>query len=146
MGAEYPPIADYALISDCHAAALVSLAGSIDWCCLPRFDSGACFARLLDWESGGFCSIEPRGDLAEPPSREYLDRTMVLATTFKTTGGDARLIDCFTFAGEAEPRGRRRVLRVIEGMRGSFGFRIEVVPRFDYGAVDPWMRHHGLGV
>jgi len=146
MGSEYPPIADYALISDCHAAALVSLAGSIDWCCLPRFDSGACFARLLDWEGGGFCSVEPKDGPTESAFREYVDGTMVLATTFQATGGEARLIDCFTFAGEEEPRGRRRILRFVEGVRGSFGFRIRVVPRFDYGAVDPWMRHHGLGV
>ena len=55
----YPPIADYALIGDCHSSALVSLAGSIDWCCLPRFDSGSYFGRLLGWTNGGFCSLAP---------------------------------------------------------------------------------------
>ena len=55
----YPPIHEYALIGDCHSAALVSRSGSIDWCCVPRFDSGSCFGRILDWEHGGFCSIFP---------------------------------------------------------------------------------------
>jgi len=70
VAADYPPIADYALIGDCHAAALVSRSGSVDWCCLPRFDSGACFARILDWEQGGCCEIRPEVASELPPSRE----------------------------------------------------------------------------
>ena len=64
----YPPIADYALIGDCHGAALVSRAASIDWWCAPRFDSGSIFGRLLDWERGGHCSLEP-DDQDQPPFR-----------------------------------------------------------------------------
>src|SRR5204863_2428597 len=91
----YPPIADYGLIGDCHGAALVSRAGSIDWCCLPRFDSGSCFGRLLDWESGGHCTVAPTGE-PEDVHRAYVDDTLVLATTFRVAAGEARVIDCFT--------------------------------------------------
>src|SRR5205807_2444137 len=81
-----PSLDDYGLISDCHAAALVSRGGSIDWCCLPRFDSGSCFARLLDAERGGhFALIPPRGATTE---LRYLDATMVLEPTIDA--GDAR--------------------------------------------------------
>ncbi|TML25319.1 MAG: glycoside hydrolase family 15 protein [Actinobacteria bacterium] len=91
----YPPIEDYALIGDCHTAALVSRHGSIDWCCLPRFDSGSCFGRLLDWELGGHCTIAPTGE-PEDVHRAYVDDTLVLATTFRVAAGEARVIDCFT--------------------------------------------------
>ncbi len=59
MTDSYPPIGDYAVIGDCHSAALVSRAAAVDWCCLPRFDSASVFGRLLDWERGGYCQIEP---------------------------------------------------------------------------------------
>ena len=72
----YPPIGDYALIGDCHSAALVSRDGSIDWCCLPRFDSGSTFARLLDWERGGHCSLTPSRAVGHHAA--YLDDTLVL--------------------------------------------------------------------
>ena len=58
----YPPIADYALIGDCHSTALMSRSGSIDWSCMPRFDTDSCFGRLLDWDKGGYCSIAPTQD------------------------------------------------------------------------------------
>jgi len=147
VAADYPPIADYALIGDCHSAALVSRSGSIDWCCLPRFDSGACFARMLDWERGGFCEVLPDVPSTLPSSREYMDQTLVLVTTFNAPGGHARLIDCFTISGDGDESGRprhwRELARIVEGGRGTFDFKIRVVPRFDYGAVDPWIRHLG---
>lgn len=148
MASDYPPIADYALIGDCHGAALVSRAGSIDWCCVPRFDSGACFARLLDWERGGFWEVRPEVDSSTlPPSRSYLEGTLVLVTTFNAPGGHARLIDCFTIPREDEDTGRpphwRELIRIVEGERGTFDFTFRIAPRFDYGAVDPWIRHLG---
>jgi GH15 family glucan-1,4-alpha-glucosidase len=144
----YPPIADYGFIADCHAAALVSRTGSIDWCCMPRVDSDACFARLLDWERGGFCSIEPQTNRESPPSRQYEEGTLVLVTTFRSPQGEARLIDCFTVVEEEEEEGpprRPELIRIVEGERGAMDFRIRIVPRFDYGAVEPWIRRHGTG-
>src|SRR2546423_2095685 len=91
----YPPLSDYAFISDCHSAALVSRSGSIDWCCMPRFDSGSIFGRLLDWDSAGFCSISARQPTATT-AREYIKGTLVLVTTFLGRGGEARIYDCFT--------------------------------------------------
>jgi GH15 family glucan-1,4-alpha-glucosidase len=135
----YPPIGDYALISDCFSAALVSKSGSIDWCCMPRMDSGSCFGRLLDWEQGGFCSIHPEED--SESFRSYLDDTLVLETLFKTGGGEARLLDCFTMyeGGRGDPR--RQLLRVVEGTRGRVDMRLLIVPRLDYGELKPWLRY-----
>ena len=84
------PIGDYALLSDCRSAALVSRDGSVDWLCFPRFDSPAVFARILD-PGGGHFSIRPAGDFQA--SRAYADQTMVLETTFVTAGGTAVLTD-----------------------------------------------------
>src|SRR6202008_3286577 len=84
------PIGDYALLSDCRSAALVSRAGSVDWLCFPRFDSPAVFARVLDSNGGDF-AIRPAGDFQS--SRAYVDQTMVLETTFATTAGTAVLTD-----------------------------------------------------
>src|SRR5215212_6136976 len=142
MASDYPAIGDYGLIADCHGAALVSRTGSIDWCCIPRFDSGACFARLLDSGRGGFCSIEPRGRSEEPATREYLEGTLVLVTTVRTEGGQARVIDCLTMKPE-DDRERREIARIVEGDRGTFEFMLRIVPRFDFGEVDPWVRRHG---
>jgi len=95
----YPAIADYALIADSNSTALVSRAGSIDWCCIPRLDAGSCFGRLLDWEKGGFCSIAPKGGIGNY-SRRYLEDTLVLETTFEAEGGAARLIDCYVLPSD----------------------------------------------
>src|SRR5437660_4109686 len=91
----YPPISDYALIGDCHSSALVSRTGSIDWCCMPRFDSGSCFGRLLDWSRGGYCEIAPADGDGET-ARSYIDGTLVLETRFRVSGGEARVIDLFS--------------------------------------------------
>jgi GH15 family glucan-1,4-alpha-glucosidase len=130
-----PPISSYGLIGESRSAALVSATGSIDWCCLPRFDSGATFARLLD-PDGGHCSIAAE----RAPRRRYLERTLVLETTLESDGGEARLLDFFVPAQEAE---QPCLVRIVEGVRGSVELRAEIVPRFDYGAVSPWLREAG---
>jgi|SRR5581483_5854723 len=138
---DQPPIADYALIGDCHSAALVSTQASIDWCCMPRFDSGSIFARLLDWHRGGHCQIVPTQPYEA--HREYLDDTLVLVTTFETRTGEARLYDCFTMrrGGGRDPR--RQLLRIVEGVQGTLELDLDLRVRFDYAEVRPWLRHHG---
>ena len=136
----YPSIGDYALIGDCHSAALVARDGSIDWCCVPRFDSGSAFGRLLDRRRGGHCSIRPTADGPWDYERSYLDDTLVLETTVLGPGGEAKLIDCFLM-GESGSEDRR-ILRVIEGVRGSLEVEVRIAPRFDYGQVRPWIRRH----
>src|SRR2546430_13168958 len=94
------PIGDYALLSDCRSAVLVSRAGSVDWLCFPRFDAPAVFARILDSEAGHF-AIRPAGDFQS--SRAYVDQTMVLETTFVTAAGTA--VPTHALAGGRDARG-----------------------------------------
>src|SRR3954447_23368181 len=109
----YPPIADYALIGDCASAALVSRAGSVDWCCMPRLDRGACFGRLLDWDSGGCFALAPvETDVLA--SRRYLDGTLVLETTYSHGGGEATVIDCH----DDQHRGREPAVSPAPARRG----------------------------
>ncbi len=137
----YPPISDYGYISDCHSSALVSAYGSIDWCCMPRADSGSCFGRILDWKRGGYCQIAPSGHYET--SRRYLEDTLVLEIMFRTDYGEARLLDCFTMrkGGARDPH--QQILRVIEGIRGRVEFTIGIVPCFDYGTRKSWIRRYG---
>ena len=134
----YPPISDYAYISDCHSSALISRSGSIDWCCMPRIDSKSCFGRLLGWEKGGYCQIVPAK--ASKTSRRYLEDTLVLETTFSNDQGEARLLDCFTMrkGGKLDPH--KQILRIAQGVRGRVEFIVHIAPRFDYGAIKPWIR------
>jgi GH15 family glucan-1,4-alpha-glucosidase len=134
----YPPIDEYGLIGDCHGTALVSRWGSIDWCCVPRFDSDSCFSRLLDWDGGGYCSIAPVGRCEA--SRRYLEDTLVLETTFRTEDGVARLVDCFAMRAGGRQRPHRQLLRIVEGVEGHVEMRLMVVVRFDYGELRPWTR------
>jgi GH15 family glucan-1,4-alpha-glucosidase len=118
-------IEDYALVGDTHTAALVSLAGSIDWCCLPRFDSEACFAALLDDEVGGRWQIAPAGSSSS--SRYYRDGTMILETYFETDDGTVELIDLMPVGEETDPDDPRGIeslhmlLRVVCGVEGTDG-------------------------
>jgi GH15 family glucan-1,4-alpha-glucosidase len=139
----YPPIGDYGFIADCHSVALISRSGSIDWCCMPRVDSGSCFGRLIDWEKGGYCQIVPVRDYRT--SRRYVPDSLVLETTFQTETGTARLIDCLTLRSGAERRSHRQILRILEGVEGRVEFQVEVAPRFDYGVVRPWIRRRRNG-
>ena len=104
----YLPIAGYALLSDCHSAALVGLDGSIDWLCLPRFDSPALFARVLDPEAGHW-QIAPSDDDYEA-ERRYLPGTLVLETTFRSAAGSVRVTDamCFEEGQRGHAVGRAR--------------------------------------
>jgi GH15 family glucan-1,4-alpha-glucosidase len=138
----YPSIGDYALIGDCHSAALVSRRGSIHWCCLPRFDAGSAFARLLDWDHGGHCSITPTTPRDCQYQREYLEDTLVLQTTVDGPTGQARITDCF-IADVDRSSPHCQILRVVDGQRGAVEFEVRVAPRFDYGQVRPWIRRHG---
>jgi GH15 family glucan-1,4-alpha-glucosidase len=130
-------IEDYALIGDTRTAALVGRDGSIDWLCLPRFDSGACFAALLGDESHGRWKIAPAAETVNV-ERRYRDGTLVLETDFETADGAVRVTDCMPLSDAAT-----EVARVVEGLRGSVPMSMELVLRFDYGRVVPWVRRLG---
>jgi GH15 family glucan-1,4-alpha-glucosidase len=136
-------IGDYALLGDGHSAALVSRGGSIDWCCMPRFDAGAAFARLLDRGHGGYCMIAPVGDGHWERTREYLEDTLVLRTVFQGASAEVVLIDCMEVSDRLFATPTRRILRAVEVRRGSPEMQIVVAPRFDYGQVRPWIRRRG---
>ena len=127
-------IEDYALIGDTQTAALVGRDGSIDWLCLPRFDSGACFAALLGDRSNGRWKLAPRGE-GHRVERHYLPGTLVLCTTFHTAEGSVRVLDCMPVRGTAPD-----VVRVVEGVSGSVAMDMDLVVRFDYGSAVPWAR------
>ena len=137
----YPPIGDYGLIGDMHTAALVSKAGSIDWCCFPRFDSEAVFGRLLDWDKGGYFAFAPKGIVRT--TRRYLPNTNVLETTFETDTGRVTLTDfmpVIAITGPNRPRdltSRRQIIRRMVCERGSVEFEMRCMPRFDYGGIVP---------
>ena len=110
---DYPPIGDYALIGDCHSAALVSRQGSIEWCCLPRFDSGSAFAAMLDRERGGICSITPTGDGSWEYARAYADDALVLETRLGGPSGELKLIDFFAVRDSTRSTPDRQIVRII---------------------------------
>lgn len=127
-------VGDYGLIGDLETAALVGRDGSIDWCCLPRFDSGACFAALLGTPDNGRWLIGPACDDVRA-SRRYLPGTLVLETTFECSSGTVRLLDFMP------PRGRAPdIVRIVEGVDGTVELSFELVIRFDYGRIVPWLR------
>ena len=130
-------IEDYATIGDFRTAALVGRDGSIDWLCLPRFDSGACFAALVGNSRHGRWLIRPAAaELAT--SRRYRHDTLILETDFETADGTARVIDFMT------PRdGEPDLIRIVEGIRGEVPMQMELVLRFDYGSIVPWVRSIG---
>ncbi len=128
------PLEDYALIGDTQGAALVGRNGSIDWLCLPRFDSPACFAALLGGPEHGRWLIAP----AQPvrtSARRYRERTLIVETDFETDEGAVRIIDFMPIRGR-EPD----VVRIVQGLRGRVRMQMELVIRFDYGRTLPWVR------
>jgi GH15 family glucan-1,4-alpha-glucosidase len=127
-------IEDYALIGDCHTAALVGRDGSMDWLCFPRFDSGACFAALLGGPEHGRWLIGPAVEGARN-RRAYRDGSLVLETEVVAPGGAVRMIDFMPLSGD-----RWDVVRIIEGIRGTVPMHMELVVRFDYGSIVPWVR------
>lgn len=131
------PIEDYALIGDSHTAALIGRDGSIDWLCFPRFDAGACFAALLGEPRHGRWLIAPDAP-ALSVHRQYRERTLILETTIETRGGAVRVIDYMPFLNR-----RRDVVRIVEGLRGRVTMRLELIIRFDYGAIVPWVHQVG---
>lgn len=133
-------IEDYALIGDCRTAALVSKEGSIDWLCLPRFDSAACFAALLGTPAHGRWSMSPVDPIVEV-RRRYRAGTLVLETEFRTEAGHVRLVD---FMVPDTPR--PQVVRIVEGISGQVEFAMELTIRFDYGSIVPWVRQSEGGI
>lgn len=140
----YPPIGDYAMLSDCHCAALVSRSGSVDWCCMPRIDDDSLFGRLLDWNKGGYCAITPT-DPDYETSRRYIPGTMVLETRFKTAQGEALLYDFFAMDADPIADPRYDHVRIVQGVSGDVEFAIDIQPRFDYGEIVPRVREHVNG-
>ena len=127
-------IEDYAIVGDTHTAALVGMDGSIDWLCLPRFDSGACFAALLGEARNGRWLLAPEG-VARATRRSYRGETLVLDTEFDTPTGSVRVTDFFPIRDETP-----HLVRIVEGLSGSVTMKLDLVIRFDYGETVPWVR------
>jgi len=142
------PIADHALLSDCHTAALVSREGSVEWLCFPRFDSPSVFGRLLD-DQAGHWSIRPVE--AFQSTRRYLEKTMVLETTFTTATGSVTLVDALA-TGPGD-RGHRLgagasslLIRQVQGVTGQVDLVMEYVPRTEYGLIWPLLTRVDGGI
>lgn len=130
-------IEEYAVIGDTQAAALVGTNGSIDWLCLPRFDSAACFAALLGEDRHGTWALAPRGGPTRV-TRRYREGTLVLETEMECAGGTVRLIDLMP------PRRREPdLVRVVEGVSGRVEMTTSITPAFDYGSAIPWITSDG---
>jgi GH15 family glucan-1,4-alpha-glucosidase len=133
-------IEDYALIGDCHTAALVARDGSVDWLCFPRFDSGACFAALLGTQENGRWLLSPASQI-KSIQRRYRKGTLVLETDYETQDGAVTLVDCMP------PRSKESdLVRLIVGRRGQVRMRMQLIIRFDYGSIIPWMRGTNNGI
>ena len=130
-------IEDYALIGDLQTAALVGRDGSIDWCCFPRFDSGACFAALLGTPDHGRWSLAPKDEVRRS-QRRYRHDTLILESVFETDTGSVRAIDFMPPRGEVPD-----IVRIVEGLDGEVPMCSELVIRFDYGSIVPWVRRVG---
>ena len=135
-----PRIEEYALIGDTQTAALVGIDGSIDWWCVPRFDSGAVFSALLGTPDHGRWLLAPAGGL-QRTERCYRDNTLVLETTFHTDDGSVRVTDCMPIRGHTVD-----IVREVEGLSGRVPMHTELVVRFDYGSIVPWVGQAAEGL
>lgn len=133
---------DYAVIGDTRTVALISRHGSIDWLCLPRFDSPACFANLLGGSENGRWRIAPRASY-QSMRRQYQGETLILETEFQTSEGIAVVVDLMPIA---TAENRTDLIRIIRGIQGTVEFRSEIILRFDYGKIIPWVNRHGSGI
>jgi GH15 family glucan-1,4-alpha-glucosidase len=134
-------IEEYGLIGDLEAAALVGRNGSVDWLCLPRFDSASCFSALLGDERHGRWLLAPAGEMVRS-SRRYREGTLVLESDFEVAEGAVRVIDFMPRRAEGPPR----LMRVVEGLRGRVPMRLELSLRPDYGSITPWIEPASDGV
>jgi GH15 family glucan-1,4-alpha-glucosidase len=134
-------IEDYALIGDLQTSALVGRNGSVDWLCLPRFDSASCFAALLGEERHGRWLIAPAGEV-RGSSRRYREGTLILETDFETADGAVRLIDFMPLRDGGAPQ----LMRVVQGLRGRVPMRMQLILRFEYGLVVPWVQRVPDGI
>ncbi|MGR0161973.1 glycoside hydrolase family 15 protein [Paenarthrobacter nitroguajacolicus] len=136
-------IEDYAIIGDLNTAALVGRSGSIDWMCLPRFDSPACFAALLHSSEAGRWVLSPAGtpEGGNCTRRQYREDTLILETEWEVDGGSVRVIDFMPVRDDAVD-----LVRIVEGLSGEVTMQMELVLRFDYGRVVPWVRHSEHGI
>jgi GH15 family glucan-1,4-alpha-glucosidase len=133
-------IEDYALIGDCLTSALVARDGSVDWLCMPRFDSPACFAALLGDADNGRWRIAPTAEITAT-RRQYRHDTLILETELETAEGVVRLIDFMPPRGEAPD-----LIRIVEGVRGRVPMHMDLTIRFDYGSIAPWVQRGDGGI
>ncbi len=135
-------IESYGFIGNMVSGALVGRDGSIDWLCLPRFDSDACFAALLGTPENGRWLIAPAGEVKRT-TRRYRPGTAILETTFETAEGAVTLIDFMPLTEDEE---RVELVRLVEGERGRVKMRSELIVRFGYGKIVPWVRRQDFGI
>jgi GH15 family glucan-1,4-alpha-glucosidase len=134
-------IADHAFLSDRRSACLLTRDGTVDWWCVPRIDSGSCFGALLDPERGGHMRLAPTA--AHENSWEYLGDSLVVRTTVRTRSGEVSVTDLLAVRRSGKADGDGHLVRLVEGIRGSVRLAAEIMPRFDYGEVRPWIRRDG---
>jgi GH15 family glucan-1,4-alpha-glucosidase len=140
----YQPIESYGLIGDLHTVALVGTNGSIDWLCLPRFDSPSIFAAILDDQRGGRFRIAPAGD-ALPQRQYYWPETNVLVTRFLSPGGVGQITDFMPVGLAADATGRHQLVRRVQSVRGRLRYRLECRPAFDYARARHTVERTSLG-
>src|SRR5436853_7235490 len=140
LAKENTKIEDYAFLSDTQTGALVSRDGCVDWLCFPRFDSPACFASLLGDTRNGHWRFFPEEEVVET-RRRYRGDSLILETEIETKSGAVRLIDFMPPRGENPD-----IIRIVEGLRGKVSMQMELIIRFDYGQIVPWVRQRNDGL